>query len=305
MATVKKKTGKPSDFQGKRLEFLLAFHPTYADASLRGKTRGIWADFFAKYWSNFPWRLPLSQDPDESDPTDYAMLPQDAAEKELHKTTITTVEQKIKLWLGRQNKASNMKDNPWADWLTRFRTPTTSAPKKLADYQYYMQQKVYKRKVTTEYDKRKESVPKDDRMKLRTIIARELLAAETQEIRDAMKQGAEAEHAALLEKHEDALAGLPALDEEGLIEARARFSALVQPLLDGLAAHTGYEISILAGRVKSGNLDIDLHAGVTAATPAELDFSKAEPPVYQDVVRKYSKFVWNARKDASISMGVY
>jgi hypothetical protein len=42
--------------------------------------------------------------------------------------------------------------------------------------------------------------------------------------------------------------------------ARDRFSELVEPLLDGLAAHTGYEISLLVGRVrrKSDNkLDIE------------------------------------------------
>jgi hypothetical protein len=45
-----------------------------------------------------------------------------------------------------------------------------------------------------------------------------------------------------------------------LCRARDRFSELVGPLLDGLAAHTGYEISLLVGRVrrKSDNkLDIE------------------------------------------------
>jgi hypothetical protein len=45
-----------------------------------------------------------------------------------------------------------------------------------------------------------------------------------------------------------------------LCRARNHFSELVGPLLDGLAAHTGYEISLLVGRVrrKSDNrLDIE------------------------------------------------
>ncbi|KAK7052715.1 hypothetical protein R3P38DRAFT_3173036 [Favolaschia claudopus] len=301
MATTKKKPGKPSDFQGKRLDLLLDFYPTYADASQRGKTRGIWTDFFKKYWAKFPWRLPLTQDPDVNDATDYALKPQNPAEEEDQKKTISGTEQKIKLWLGRQSRASSMKDNPWQEWLTRFRTPSTSAPKKLADYQYYMQRKPYKDKITALYEARKSGVPGTQLMNLRASIARELLACEPQVVRDEMRVGADNEHAALLAKHEDALSGLPALDEEGLAEARTRFSSLIQPLLDGLAAHTGYEVSILAGRVKKteGKLDIEsisLHAGVSSTSPPALDFSRADPRVYGEVMRHYSRFVWTANE---------
>ncbi|KAK6996614.1 hypothetical protein R3P38DRAFT_3221658 [Favolaschia claudopus] len=295
MATQKKKTGKPSDFQGKRLEFLLEFHPIYADASQRGKTRGIWTDFFVRYWAQFPWRLPLNKDPDPADPTDYALAPQNTAEEEEKKATIPATEQKIKLWLGRQSKASGLKDNPWREWLTRFRTPATSAPKKLADYQFYMQQKQYKLLITAEFERRKETVTAREHMKLRTLIAREHLARESQEIQTRMKEGADEEHAALMTKYDDALSGLPGLDEEDFAEARSRFSALVQPLLAGLQAHTGYEISLLAGRVKKegGSLDIECvgsHAGVFAGSPAELDFSRADPSVYADVKSGVDEF---------------
>ncbi|KAK7053872.1 hypothetical protein R3P38DRAFT_3305269 [Favolaschia claudopus] len=303
MATVKtkKKPGKPSDFQGKHLEFLLTFYPTYADASQRGKTRGIWTEFFKSYWAAFPWRLPLTQDPNANDPTDYALKPQNPDEEALQTTTISSTEQKIKLWLGRQSKAASMKENPWGEWLRRFRTPSTSAPKRLADYQYYMQQKPYKDLITAEFETRKVDVPGTQLMNLRATIARELLAKEPQEVRDEIHQGAVDEHAELLARHQDALDGLPALDEEGLEEARTRFSALIQPLLDGLAVHTGYEVSILAGRVKKneGKLDIEcvsLHAGVSSITPPALDFSKADPRVYADVMRSFSKFVWNANE---------
>jgi hypothetical protein len=68
----KKKPGKPSLFQGKRGELLLnTFYPKYADASKRGKTRQIWPKIFVEYWAAFPWRLPLTKDPDPNDPTDY------------------------------------------------------------------------------------------------------------------------------------------------------------------------------------------------------------------------------------------
>jgi hypothetical protein len=93
MATsMKKKPGKPSDFQGKRLQFLEEFYPTYTNASNRGKTRDIWDDMFAKYWGTFPWRLPLKQDPDTTDTTNYAKKPQNPQEEDEKGKLITVTE---------------------------------------------------------------------------------------------------------------------------------------------------------------------------------------------------------------------
>ncbi|KAJ7796847.1 hypothetical protein B0H14DRAFT_3494349 [Mycena olivaceomarginata] len=232
----KKKPGKPSDFQGERAKLLQEFYPTYADASKRGKTRLIWVSFFKKYWEMFPWRLPLTQDPDPNNPTDYALKPQNPEEE---------------------------------------------------DYQHYMQHEDYKAGVAAAYNKRTAG----------------LLAAEPQDVQTKMKEEVQAEHAALLDKHEDALEGMPALDEEDLDEARQRFSELVGPLLDGLAAHMGYEISLLVGRVRynpeTSKPDIEalsLHAGVTSASPAKLDFSRADARTYADVMKTFSRFVWNAHE---------
>lgn len=111
-----------------------------------------------------------------------------------------------------------MRDNPWGEWLTRFRTPAAPMPKKLADYQYYMQHEDYKAKVTAEYDKQSAGVKPADRLKLHARVARELFLAEPQELQTRMKEEADATHAALIEKHEDALEGLPAHNEEGLEE---------------------------------------------------------------------------------------
>ncbi|KAJ7200382.1 hypothetical protein GGX14DRAFT_572132 [Mycena pura] len=194
----RKKPGKPSDFQGQRVEFLLAFYPMYADASKRGKTRTIWKDFFVSYWSRFPWRLPLTQDPD---PTDYALPPENEEEEAAKAKIMPELEGKIKSWLGRQGKVVGMKGNPWTEWLTRFRTPAGLPPKKLADYQFYMQHKDHKSKVAEAFKARCAGVPASEHLRLRGEVARELLAGEPQELREAMKAGADAEHAALMEKH--------------------------------------------------------------------------------------------------------
>lgn len=111
-----------------------------------------------------------------------------------------------------------MKENPWAEWLTRFRTPAGPAPRKLAPYQFYMAHKDHKEKVTTVFEVDKVGVPVSQHLNLRGKIARTLLEAEPEELQKEMKEGAEAEHAEMMEKHEDALEGLPALDEESLDE---------------------------------------------------------------------------------------
>ncbi|KAF7378028.1 hypothetical protein MSAN_00226700 [Mycena sanguinolenta] len=160
----------------------------------------------------------------------------------------------------------------------------TPPHRKLADYQYYMQHEDFKVGVAGR-----------DQLNLRTKIARRLLLSEPQEFQQRMKEGAAEEQAAQMAKHEDALEGLPALDEEAMEEARARFSGLVGPLLDGLAAHTGYEISLLVDQPKleEGKLDIEclsMHAGVTEAMPAMLDFSRADEAAYGEVMKAFSTF---------------
>jgi hypothetical protein len=87
-----KPKGPASSFQGERAKFLQAFYPTYADASKKGKTRGIWATFFVEYWAKFPWRLPLKQDPDPDDPTDYSRKPETLEEITAHTTVIAATE---------------------------------------------------------------------------------------------------------------------------------------------------------------------------------------------------------------------
>jgi hypothetical protein len=92
MAKGKKKTGKPSDFLGKRAELLQEWVPTYSNASKLGKTRQVWKPLFRAYWDKFPWRLPLKQDPDANDPTDYALTPQTAEEEAEYAKLVPEIE---------------------------------------------------------------------------------------------------------------------------------------------------------------------------------------------------------------------
>ncbi|KAJ6482262.1 hypothetical protein C8R47DRAFT_1073558 [Mycena vitilis] len=66
-----KRHGPAGDFIGEQEQMLRAFLSTYVDASKSGKTRGIWTALFKDYWAAFPWRLPLKQDPNSEDATDF------------------------------------------------------------------------------------------------------------------------------------------------------------------------------------------------------------------------------------------
>jgi hypothetical protein len=57
------------------------YETTYLNASKTHTTHKIWDPFFKDYWAKFPWRLPLDQDPDPEDATDYARKPVGEAEE--------------------------------------------------------------------------------------------------------------------------------------------------------------------------------------------------------------------------------
>jgi len=84
-APVKKKRGKASDFQGSRAKYLESLIPKYKIASKAKKNpetwANLWVEVFSGYWKRFPWRLPLNQEPDESNPTNYGLEPQNEAEE--------------------------------------------------------------------------------------------------------------------------------------------------------------------------------------------------------------------------------
>jgi hypothetical protein len=147
--------------------------PTYIEASQKSTTRAIWDKFFLRYWAAFPWRLPLEQDPDPDDPTNYAAKPVDEAEEDAKSKLIEKMEDvgcvlvicdKILTWMAenqglvRTAEGGVVKPNLWTDWLKRLHAPTAAAPRKLADYQYYMQHPDYKDQISVIFKEHKVAV---------------------------------------------------------------------------------------------------------------------------------------------------
>ncbi|KAJ7724611.1 hypothetical protein DFH07DRAFT_783237 [Mycena maculata] len=282
----KKKQGSPPAFRGAWHDFLMEFWPTYLKHSKAKTTAGIWGSFFLEYWNVFPWRLGIDKDPVEGEMESYGLPPENDEEKALKVGIVEETQKKIKAWFNRQRTAQGVAGNPWSAWLKRLPVPTYRFP---VD------------KVKQEYNSRyPEPPPKKDQMSLRVAVARELLAEESDETRKLITDEAEAEHKRQKARYEEALEGAPALTDEDREVARERFSALVALLLLGLKDHTGFEITLIAGRVdESGDRPtfdvVSLNAGVTANAGKEAptnDFSKWDTKAYTEVLGHFTRFVW-------------
>jgi hypothetical protein len=83
-----------------------------------------------------------------------------------------------------------------------------------------MQHEDFKAGVTKAFKAKKEAggIAKAEELAVRAKIAQELFQAEPQDVRLRIEAEADAEAAALKEKHQDAMEGLPGLDEEARSE---------------------------------------------------------------------------------------
>ncbi|KAJ7430393.1 hypothetical protein B0H11DRAFT_2263571, partial [Mycena galericulata] len=284
---VKKKPGNKGDFSGQREKFLLEKLDDYMDYSKRGKTREWWPILFNEYWAKFDWRLGLDVEPDANPtPPDANLTPPDGnptppsqtedanptppdgnpaptsqtEEEELspedarQKTkTQTEMRMKIKTWYNHKRTSLGMTRNPFTPWLARLRRPAESPPKRITDYQFYMQHDDYKANVSAEFDAKHWDAPREKALSLRCGIARKLFEAEPQEVKTKIRNEAKAERDEEFAKWKDADEGLPSIEPEEQIEARQRFAGVVSPLLLALQAYTGYHVTLIAGRVAEDN----------------------------------------------------
>jgi hypothetical protein len=104
--------------------------------------------------------------------------------------------------------------NPYAPWLARLRRPDRKAPKRLADYQFYMQHADFKAKVEQKFAEECWNVPRADHLAQRCEIARGLFALESREVKDRIRKEAMEELEDEMAKWKDADEGLPSVEPE-------------------------------------------------------------------------------------------
>ncbi|KAH9845986.1 hypothetical protein C2E23DRAFT_745135 [Lenzites betulinus] len=258
------KPGNPGSFSPGRLALFAEHQPEFNSLkkTARTKQNQFWDKFFKIYWLKFPWVLPLKNDPEE----DGGELPDEALfspeEREAKGKTVEDVTQAVKRHMRYVRDRLQQEDNPWASVLGELGTVHTAppaAPRQLAPWQLYMSKKAAKIEEVLEERRATEDVSSKEVLALRSAIARDLLAQETKEYRDALQDECRTMRVA-----EDA-AEEARVQDESAQTARERMTAVVQPLLELLRQHTGMYITLLAGLPLPGGSQMKvISAGKTA-----------------------------------------
>ncbi|KAF8124661.1 hypothetical protein K438DRAFT_2002558 [Mycena galopus ATCC 62051] len=129
---VKKKLGNRGDFHGSREEFLMSKMSAYLAASKAKEVPAFWPGLFAEYWKKFHWTLPLDTEPAPTDvyPDDTALTAAQTDKKTEVQTTIKAYNHK--------RTAMAATSNVYTPFLAQLCRPDRKAPKRAADYQFYM-----------------------------------------------------------------------------------------------------------------------------------------------------------------------
>ncbi|KAJ6489835.1 hypothetical protein C8R45DRAFT_1096821 [Mycena sanguinolenta] len=297
------KRGQPSDFKGARHEFLMYHLPGYTDASKRNDTRNFWPALFHEYWRLYPWRLPLNEEPPlscEAPPEDAEaafkvldcdLSPEDQALKSKIQTDTKNVNaMKIKHWYNRQRPGQmGIQGNPFFHQLKEMRQKNDEpAPKRLADYQYYLQHPDHKDAIEVRFQDKYAEEPRKNHLALHCQLAREMLAAEPEDVRARLKEECEEAHQAELAEWKEADQGWPSADPKVQKQCREQFLPIIAPLLEGLRAYTGFTINIVAARVDGDTFDVSsANAGVVQGK----DWAQYDPVGYAEMLPRFLRFV--------------
>ncbi|KAJ7889379.1 hypothetical protein B0H14DRAFT_2561878 [Mycena olivaceomarginata] len=298
-----KKRGSASDFKGSCAQFLEQWADDYMEASRRKTLSKFWPRIFPQYWMNFSWQLALTEDPAgplfvDKDPEWVAPVADKEALSEGDATrkseVVTTIQKKIKSWFNHKRTALGLAD-PWQGFFKHLCRPEDPAPKRLADFQFYMQHPDFKNGVMEDFKAQHGDTPKKERLKVQCEIARARLETEPEEVKTRIRGEATAEYEALLAAHQSAKDCLPPMSEEERDTAREHMSSVVGPLLSTLSEYTGYNLTLLAGRVETDpKVDVKVVAINSGKTREGKTFSNWDVKTYSTTLQGFSHFVWAA-----------
>ncbi|KAJ7026593.1 hypothetical protein C8F04DRAFT_1267961 [Mycena alexandri] len=308
-----KKRGNQGDFKGKRLTWLEARVDEYRGHSANKtlQTADWWTGLWADYWQTFPdWRQPTDSDapvPDldldgfvasqgassESGAVPIGPETEDAAtlkaREAMEKTAMEAkktakmaeIEAKIKRWFGYRRNSSKSGKNPFDKWLVQLKHLDDRQPKRLHDYQVYMQDEDNNARINEEFkDRYPDKVGARNSIKWRAQIARDLLEEEGEEIKEEYRKRAEEEHQEAMAEYKAGVTVEGESDVEVQRRARELLIPTVQPLLNALREITGYHLTLIAGTTKEGVVDVrSAHSGQTARGK---DFTAWNPASYKN-----------------------
>ncbi|KAJ7164819.1 hypothetical protein C8R43DRAFT_1122697 [Mycena crocata] len=95
----------PFKFKGARLVFLKNYTDYFAQAKAGNALPQFWDDICSAYWVEFPWRLPIDEEPHDGVPIDDPLVELSAAESSERRYTMTKTRIEIKTFFYRQSLA--------------------------------------------------------------------------------------------------------------------------------------------------------------------------------------------------------
>ncbi|KAF8157580.1 hypothetical protein K438DRAFT_1777216 [Mycena galopus ATCC 62051] len=281
--------GAPSDFKGQHLTFLTEKIPDYIAAAKRrgtkeAKTEGLvvfWAMLFADYWSRFP--VPSVIVTAEDVFTALGL-------------NLTDEEQDHKTKIQKDTKAAASRGNgyprePVLQYLARLRQDEGKGPpRRSTDFRFYMKHPDFRDAVQARFIEKHGSEPKAKHIALRCEVAKEMWAAESEEVQTKLREENDAEHERDLEAYRESGEGEPNADPEIQEQCRANFSSMVQPLLVGLQAYTGLTLNIIGGRINEETKELETISANAGVVDGK-DWAHWDPEGYAATLKLFLKFV--------------
>ncbi|KAI9063907.1 hypothetical protein FKP32DRAFT_1675998 [Trametes sanguinea] len=262
------KKGHPGIFSPSRLALFEEYQAEFNAIPKTARTpqNVFWRKLFREYWPRFPWTLPLKSEPDDGaadPPPDDDLTKEELAKKgKAIKNVTAAVKRHFRYVRDRLQDR-----NPWDEILSDLGSkglPPPASPRQLAPWQLYMTKKHEEIPAILEARKAQENTPPSRVLALRSEIARERLALETDEYRKALQD----ECVEMLQVEE---AELEAVQAHAAVSPDSitleKLTTVVQPLLEKLREHTGFYFTLLAGMPHANGTQLKVISAGKSAGP--------------------------------------
>ncbi|KAJ7801215.1 hypothetical protein B0H14DRAFT_3489905 [Mycena olivaceomarginata] len=148
----------------------------------------------------------------------------------------------------------------------------------------------FKEAVMERFEEEYGDEPRKMHVSLRCQVAREMLDAETEEVKSRIKRECDEAHAKEVQRFNDDEEGEPDPDPAVQRECCENFLSVVQPLLAGLHAYTGLTLNIIGGRINEETKKFETMSANSGLVGGK-DWARWDPEGYAATLKTYLKFV--------------
>ncbi|KAJ7022502.1 hypothetical protein C8F04DRAFT_1272617 [Mycena alexandri] len=193
-----KRRGNQGDYHGTRLDFLQDNLDIYRERSGKKTVTSWWPELFDGWWAKFCWRWPLDFEPGPEDVPDATedddLSPEDREAKAKAITDTEVVKNQTGFSYRLHKNGALSKGNPFGKWIKQIQGGDLRRPKRLQDWQVYMQDEEKNRVINTLFREREPTLAKErNTIEYRAQIARELWEDEPEEVKAEFREQAQEE----------------------------------------------------------------------------------------------------------------